>query len=203
MSTPHPDRLVADYLRRLEIAAAPLPASRRADLVAEIRAHIDEALRVDGVVDEIAVRNVLERLGPPEEIAAAAGPPPTVCAAGRRFGPLEIAALLALTVGSLVPIVGWVAGAVLVVLSAAWSTREKVTGLLLGLVAPVLGLLLSLLGSPQDGLGPTEVAVIGAFLAGLPSALYLAWRLLGRSSGDVAGPGSERDWTWSSAGGLG
>ena len=75
MTTSHTNEIVAAYLRRLEQAADSLPRSRRAELVAEIREHIDDALLEAGAADEVAVRNVLERLGPPEEIAAAASPP--------------------------------------------------------------------------------------------------------------------------------
>ena len=84
MSTVHTDRLVEDYLHRLEAAAraAALPPPRRAELVAEIREHVEEALR-DGPRDEAAVRNVLERLGPPEEVASdAADGPVSAQAAG-------------------------------------------------------------------------------------------------------------------------
>lgn len=71
MDTVHNDRLVEDYLRRLEAAAiaAELSPDRRAELVAEIREHVREALSGDEP-DEAAVRNVLERLGRPEDIAA-------------------------------------------------------------------------------------------------------------------------------------
>lgn len=44
MTTVHTNKLVEDYLRRLEHAAAPLTRSRRAELVGEIREHIDDAL---------------------------------------------------------------------------------------------------------------------------------------------------------------
>jgi uncharacterized membrane protein len=68
----HTDPLVDDYLRRLDAAASQLPAYRRDELVSEIRDHIQEALRQTPAGDEAAVRNALERLGSPEEIAAAA-----------------------------------------------------------------------------------------------------------------------------------
>jgi uncharacterized membrane protein len=68
----HTDPLVDDYLRRLDAAASALPAYRRDELVSEIRDHIQEALRQDPAGDEAAVRSTLERLGSPEEIAAAA-----------------------------------------------------------------------------------------------------------------------------------
>ncbi len=74
----HTDPLVDDYLRRLDAAASALPAHRRDELVSQIRDHLQEALRQAPAGDKAAVRNVLERLGPPEEIAAAAtdSPPP-------------------------------------------------------------------------------------------------------------------------------
>ncbi len=66
------DPLAEDYLRRLDAAAAALPAHRRDELITEIRDHLQEALRQAPAGDQAAVRNLLERLGPPEEIAAAA-----------------------------------------------------------------------------------------------------------------------------------
>ena len=72
----HTDPLVDDYLRRLDAAASALPAHQRDELVSQIRDHLEEALRRTPPGDKAAVRNILERLGPPEEIAAAADPPP-------------------------------------------------------------------------------------------------------------------------------
>jgi hypothetical protein len=71
----HTDPLVDDYLRRLDAAASALPAPRREELISEISDHLQEALRREPASDEAAVRNLLERLGPPEEIAAAAADP--------------------------------------------------------------------------------------------------------------------------------
>ena len=193
MSTMETDGLVDDYLRRLDEAAAHMQRSRRAELVAEIREHIDAALREEEARSEAAVRNVLERLGPPEEIVDAAEPPPPDAPASA--GKLEIGALIAL----LIPFVGWLVGMVLVVVSRAWSSRDKAvaaTLVLLPVVVPFLGLMVSGPESGMDeavppgddtpvgveetdaGLGPFEVAVLAfLFLAGLPSALYLGWRL--------------------------
>jgi hypothetical protein len=192
MSTAHTNALVVDYLRRLERAAASLPASRRAELVAEIREHIEEGLAAAGAVDEVAVRNVLERLGPPEEIAAAADPPRP------PHGPLELAAAILIAI----PFVGWILGVALVAFSRAWTSREKMIGIAICLV-PVLafGLGFTVMGSdggsveirtgtpvgslPQEetgggggGLGPIELVVLlGTFLAGPLAALYLGTRL--------------------------
>jgi hypothetical protein len=64
----HTDPLVEDYLRRLDAAAASLPTHRRDELVSEIRDHLQEGLRHSATSDEVAIRNLLERLGAPEEI---------------------------------------------------------------------------------------------------------------------------------------
>jgi uncharacterized membrane protein len=71
----HADPLVEGYLRHLEAVASALPAYRRDELLAEIREHLAEALRQVPPGDEAAVRSVLERLGSPEEIVAAAADP--------------------------------------------------------------------------------------------------------------------------------
>ncbi len=103
----------------------------------------------------MTARNVLERLGAPEEIVAAetggdgapaATPPPTpVVERGRRWGTLELAAILFLTVGAIfLPVVGPLIGIVLVWMSTAWTTRQKLIATLIVvvvLVVPVIGLL--------------------------------------------------------------
>jgi hypothetical protein len=177
MNTMQTDRLVDDYLRRLEAAAAPLDRSRRDELVAEIREHIEAALSHEEETGEAAVRNVLERLGPPEEIVEAAEPATGASVGRGRAGGLEITALVAL----LVPVLGWVVGIVLVRVSEAWSGRDKVVGIALALPSIVLQVL-ALVGGSGDGsgLGPLEVLVLGLF-GGLPSVLFLGWRL--RSEG--------------------
>ena len=76
--TAHTDALVEDYLRRLDAAASTLPADRRAELVSEIRDHLQEGLRNSGADDEVSVRNLLERLGAPEAIVAEAADSPAV-----------------------------------------------------------------------------------------------------------------------------
>jgi hypothetical protein len=72
--------LVDRYLAELASAAATLPIARRAELLDEVREHIASALESAAPEDEVAVRNVLERLGTPAEIIAAewaaeGGPP--------------------------------------------------------------------------------------------------------------------------------
>ena len=99
----HTDPLVDDYLRRLDAAASALPAYRREELVSEIRDHLQEALRQTAAGDKAAVRTVLERLGTPEEIAAADPPSPGPPAAA--FSQVNSLAIASLVLGVL-----WFAG---------------------------------------------------------------------------------------------
>jgi hypothetical protein len=94
----------------LEAAASPLPPDRRVELIADLRAHIDDALGETGSADEAAVRNVLERLGRPEEIAAAAMGPSESAPRRRNSSTLETAALIALAPGGLVLLGGFADG---------------------------------------------------------------------------------------------
>jgi hypothetical protein len=190
MTTTETDPLVRDYMRRLETAASRLPRERRKELIDEIREHLDAALADAAPDDEIAVRNALERLGSPEEIVQAAAdpaPPPV------RSGWLEIAAVVLL----ILPGVGWFAGMAPVALSRVWSAREKVVGIALAVVPALFFFLAWSLGSPGDdsqvlqvGVEPVDARVetdsstaLGfvftalTILSGLPSALYLGWRL--------------------------
>jgi uncharacterized membrane protein len=107
----HTDPLVDDYLRRLEAAASALPAYRRDELVSEIRDHIQEALRQSPAGDKTAVRDALERLGPPQEIVAAAAEPTDATDASatnqlvRGFGQTN-----GMAIASLLSAVLWLAG---------------------------------------------------------------------------------------------
>lgn len=144
--------LVRDYLGRLDAASLLLSPGRRDELRAEVAEHIDAALAEAGTRDEVTVRNVLERLGRPEEIAAAdadpvAGAPqsmPMPQVTGASWGAVEILAILFLTLGSIVlPFVGPVIGLVFTWGSRQWTTREKAIATLIVaviIVIPLLGL---------------------------------------------------------------
>ena len=192
--------LVEDYLGRLDRAATTLPPDRRAELVAEIGEHIAAALEAGDPTSEAQVRTVLDRLGQPDEIVAAArehagalgapagsqpgwgdpawgdpvwgdpawgGPGPGEpgwggpgAAGPGRVGPgwveapvlrrrgtgLELAAVLMLTAGSFIPVLGWLVGVLLLWTSTRWTWREKLLGTL---VVP---------------LGPGGVLVLGGLL---------------------------------------
>jgi uncharacterized membrane protein len=151
------DMLVREYLGRLEAAAWPLAADRRIELVAEVREHIEAAVSAAGRGDEVTVRNILERLGLPQEIVASEGEPPVVSgswAAGQQggavvasspLGAIEIIALLLLTVGAVfVPFVGPILGLVFVWVSTRWTQREKLIAtaiVAILLLAPLLAVM--------------------------------------------------------------
>jgi uncharacterized membrane protein len=162
MTAPPIEKLVVDYIARLERAASTLPPGERADLIQEIREHIDTAMEEGTVSDEAGTRTLLDRLGEPEAIVASAredrnrgpdrqgvfveGP------AERRspWGALEIATVILLGVGAVViPVLGPLVGLILLWSSSQWTRRQKRIGtaitvlpMLLGVILPVLFLLI-------------------------------------------------------------
>lgn len=195
------DKLVADYVKQLNAALRGLPRARRHELVEEISEHVAAARADLETEDETSIRTILDRLGDPEEIAAEAterfGPRPS------RAGWKEVGALVLLPIGGVIlPVLGWVIGIVLLWISDAWSTRDKLVGTLLfpgGLLLPVaLGVLASESSGcgtvvtpqlspqpngstdcpPADGTGIWEVAlVVMLVLVPLLTTIYLARRM--------------------------
>ena len=99
--------------------------------------HIDEALAEEPDEGEVSVRNVLERVGDPEEIASEARERLDIRQPQSSW--LDPLALVLLLLGGFVFLIGWIAGVLLLWLSDAWSTRQKIIGTLFvpgGLVAP-------------------------------------------------------------------
>src|SRR5665647_2484515 len=129
------NRLVDHYLNRLADAAQALPPDRRTELLAEIREHIAASISGGAGAEELAVRTMLDRLGDPADIVAAAveNDPPDHPSnpgphQGRRPGiGLEVGAVVMLTVGSLIPL-GWVVGVILLWSSGIWRRSEKLLG---------------------------------------------------------------------------
>lgn len=132
------------YLDRLDEELGDLPADRRRELIGEIRGHIAEALASMTDPTESDVRNVLERLGDPAEIAAEARERSDihVTPTWREWAAvvlLPFGGLLILVVGGW-GVLGWVVGAILLLTSGVWSRKDKVLGLVLfpgGLALPV------------------------------------------------------------------
>jgi hypothetical protein len=150
------EALVNDYLGRLDAAAGSLPASRRAELAGEMRQHIEMALNEAGSRDEVTVRNVLDRLGPPDEIVDAErdpdGTPPgwTVSMPGSvaghtGWGGTEIVAILLLTLGAIfLPIIGPLLGLIFVWASTQWTTGQKLIATAIVVVLAILPIVLLL-----------------------------------------------------------
>jgi hypothetical protein len=144
------DDAVADYLDDLRDALIGASRPRRRELVAEIEAHIAQArAELDDPFDEIAVRNLLERLGDPAQIAAEEigtapmDPAPSVAPAPPSRGGAwrEPAAIVLLLFGAFVGGVGWLVGVVLLWASPRWTTGDKLIGTLLwpgGLTASLI-----------------------------------------------------------------
>jgi hypothetical protein len=163
------EALVHDYLGRLNAAAESLPLSRRAELAGEVRQHIEMALAEAGVRDEVTVRNVLDRLGRPDEIVDAErgsdGPPPgwtlqvPGSPAGRSgWGGTEISAILLLTLGAVfLPIIGPLVGLILVWASTQWTTRQKTIATAIVVVVTMLPIILVL------GVGTSSAVTSGPF----------------------------------------
>jgi hypothetical protein len=197
------DKLVEDYLKRLKAETSDPPRAARRELVQEISDHIAEARADVSAASEAEIRNVLDRVGEPAEIAAEARERFDV--GGRRARPLEIAALILLPIGGVVlPVLGWLVGVTLLWISDAWTTRDKVIGTLIvpgGLLVPLgLGLAASGSGSCVEitsGGGPTtarncagegagtgdvlKIALIALLvLAPLATTAYLARRIKAR-----------------------
>ena len=143
-------RLVAEYLSRLDEVAHRLPADQRTELVDGIREHLDSALAGVDPANEAQVRAVLDRLGAPEEIVADAvedgrpswsgstgGGAPSwstvgsapATQAGSGLGVREILAVILLPIGGVIlPVLGWFIGVVLLWTSDRWTTRDKIIG---------------------------------------------------------------------------
>jgi metal-sulfur cluster biosynthetic enzyme len=188
------DELVERYLKELDAELDGLPRARRREIVQEVSEHIEEARSGIHGHTEVEVRNVLERLGSPDEIADEArarfGIEPV------RPGPRELWALVLLAIGGIfVPILGWLIGVTLLWGSKVWNQREKLLGTSVvpgGLALPFF----MIVGGPtrvctvangveRDCTGGAstlyEVAFFAAVVLALASIIYLAVRLRRRT----------------------
>lgn len=133
-ATMHP--AAARYLKDLERELVDLPGPQRREVLTDIRDHIEEAAAERD--DEADIRTILDELGDPGSIASEARQRFGITR--RRGGPLEAAAVVLLPIGGLViPLLGWIAGVVLLWISPVWSVRDKLIGTLVvpgGLLLP-------------------------------------------------------------------
>ena len=66
------DRILRSYFAELDEVLASVPTPGRAQLVSEIREHVDNALAQNPPNTPWEVRELIQRVGTPNEIAAAA-----------------------------------------------------------------------------------------------------------------------------------
>jgi hypothetical protein len=156
------DKLVADYLKRLDAELRDLPRARRRELHQEISEHIAEARADLEKEDESGVRELLDRLGEPEDIAAEARERFGV---QRKSGNLDVLALILLLMGGVVlPLIGWLVGVVLLWTSSVWTQREKLIGTLVvpgGLALPVFLMTFSMTSEVCSSVNGGEVVCSG------------------------------------------
>jgi hypothetical protein len=69
MEDPVANAILNQYFRRLEQALSPLPAERREQIVEDLRAHIEDALRSEPDRSDATVLAILDRVGDPDDIA--------------------------------------------------------------------------------------------------------------------------------------
>lgn len=189
-----PEREIERYLERLSSAAHDLPRARRGELLGEIEQHIRQALAEQPCANEAELLTLLDQVGDPGEIAAAAGDEP---APSGRPTAMEIAAIVLLLVGGFLFLVGWFAGVALLWSSSLWTRREKLLGTLVipgGLATAVLCIQLVLIRG-VGGSGTSTVEVVGitaglvlVLVAPLATAVYLSRRLNERKQRPVEAP---------------
>ena len=138
---PAAEQAVTRYLDDLGRMLAPAPPAQRAEVLGQVREHLDEAFAELGPeVGEQQARQVLAQVGPAADIASAALPDtaPATPMLARSWLPWLVVGLVAL---SLVPILGWLAaivGIVMFLTSPLWDRRWKARGGLAFLAVPVL-----------------------------------------------------------------
>ncbi|MFD5082950.1 hypothetical protein ACFWOG_09950 [Kitasatospora sp. NPDC058406] len=185
MNTPMEHPLVLAYLDEITRRTTALPAERRRELLADLREHVEVALAEhghgDGPVDDGAVRQVLDRLGRPQEVAGAAlaeegqgRPEPESAVRTHLTLGLVLLSLPLLVVPAVGPVLATAAAVTALVRiwrSPQWDRREKRQATLL-LLSPVLvtPLVAGALSMSSIGLGPLAVlaaCLVGACLPGI------------------------------------
>lgn len=146
------EQIIADYRDRLSRATADLPSGRRAELLDDIDAHLAEATA--DAPDRASVLQVLDQLGTPESIAEAAraesGTRPE--RGVDRDLAYDVFSVLALLLGGfVVPLVGWLAGVIMIWNGPRWTVVDRWIGTLAwpAAIAPPAALATAVVLVPQ------------------------------------------------------
>ncbi|GAA1163035.1 HAAS signaling domain-containing protein [Nesterenkonia sandarakina] len=160
------ERLIADYRERLTQATSDLPAGHRAELLSDIDTHLSEA--VSQAPDEASVLQMLDDLGTPESIADAAREEAGVLPRGRTDGSLfyDVLSVLVLSLGGfVVPVVGWIAGVIMIWNGPRWTMTDRWAGTLAwpAAIAPPFAFLFATHAIPQFSPAPAWILLTGLF----------------------------------------
>lgn len=135
------DKLVRRYMAQLDAALQGVDASRREEILADVREHIEQGRDGLDTDDAADVRTLLDRVGDPAAIAAEAGAPSPGSHRWDALAPWLI------TFGPVASGLGWIAGIVILWASPTWSQRDKLIATVVspaGLVALFFGLVAAL-----------------------------------------------------------
>jgi uncharacterized membrane protein len=169
---------VRRYLQRLDDALVGVPS----DTAADIRAGIAEELTT---LDARGARERIDELGDPAFIAAEArehvSEEPVESSALRSRAYVIVTVLAIALGGAVVPVVGWVAGIVLMWFSPAWRRWEKwaatLAPLIVGLITAVTISLLTSAGTGGPTTSPNEL--IGVPVIPAPMLMWNALVVVG------------------------
>lgn len=183
------DPRIAAYLQELDGRLAGADAGIRADTMAEVRSHLATVLGEDPTPGEVS--DALERLGPPELIAAASDAPATGPSPRPLAGDWVVPVVLVLqfvglaTPFLLVPALATLAAIVLCWLSPRYALAERIATSCAS-VAAVVGAFL-VLGAGLDSMdGCYEPSIEEPLVAGQPTCEELA-SFAARAPGVVGG----------------
>jgi hypothetical protein len=167
------EELVRNYVKELRRELRGLPRHRKRSFLEGVGARISAARSSEGSESDDNVRHVLERIGPPADVAAEAH---DFAARPLRRTALEDGALIALSPLLLVValfvtpalLLGVVVGAILLWLSRAWTPGEKMIGMILSVVSYAW----AALGFNLEVHDP-EAGAVGVFIAFAMVAIIL------------------------------
>jgi uncharacterized membrane protein len=166
------DRLVAAYLKELAKAAEPLPAARRTELIDDVKAHIAEE-RAAGATSESEIRQILQRLGDPHEIVAAATDGLVLVDVPPKLRPSDMVALALVFLGPYlpgvwVPIIAYMIGIGMLWSSNRWTAAWKLLGTLNWPLAYAVLLGMEATVQPAWALSMTvDILITAALLVGM------------------------------------
>jgi hypothetical protein len=138
-------KLVRRYLAQLEAALQGLDASRRKEILTNVRRHIEQGRTGLDPDDAASVRTLLSRVGDPAAIAAEAGAPPQGSRRWDAWAPWLI------IFGPVASGLGWIAGVLILWTSPTWTRRDQLIATFVppaGLVALFFGLVAALHAAP-------------------------------------------------------